>query len=51
MSDKAMKYLWAAYGFVMLSWTVIRFGEQWYGIAMIVFILAALVQTTPNGDE
>ena len=51
MSDKAMKYLWVAYGLVVLSWTVIRFEDQWYGAAMVVFILAALAQTMPNGDE
>jgi hypothetical protein len=51
MSDKAMKYLWAAYAFVMLGWTGIRFEDQWYGVAMMVFILAALAQTLPNGEE
>jgi len=51
MSDNAMKYLWCLYGLVMLSWTAIRFEEQWYGVAMIVFILAALAQTMPSGDK
>lgn len=44
-------YAWIWFGLIMLAWTYLKLGEQWYTLAMTAFILIAITKDKSNGKE